>query len=74
MLSPVFAAVGAGWWRWREGSSAVQCKAKADGNRLVITHTELEDGKEPGFPWKKLWALLLEDIWYLLLAVVASKH
>ena len=74
MLCPVFAAISAGCWWWHEGCSVAQCEAKTERNRLVITHTELEDVKEPQFPWQKLWALLWEDIWYLLLAVVASEH
>ena len=64
----LLAAVGVGGWWWSVGNGAAQCKVKPIHNRLV--GNDKGDGGEPRFPWGKLWVLLLEDIWCLLLAVV----
>ncbi|XP_070200308.1 mitochondrial potassium channel ATP-binding subunit-like [Littorina saxatilis] len=73
VICPLLTTLGVGGLCWQKGVRSADCKAKDGRNRLVGSQKEEENGgKEPPFPWKRLWGLLWKDMWYLLLAVLSA--
>ncbi|XP_076450266.1 mitochondrial potassium channel ATP-binding subunit-like [Babylonia areolata] len=70
VLCPVVATLGVGGWWLRRGSSAAECQVRTVKNRLA--GRKENNGADARFSWRKLLALLWEDIWYLLLAVLCA--
>lgn len=59
---------------WLRGKNVASCKDEVEKNRLVGSESgeAQNEGEEPPFPWQQLFQLLMEDIWYLVLAVLSA--